>query len=73
MKGDRLMSGSELHPMRNFDPSQPAVLHDRLTDRMETWTGDDAADFRERSVSRPDGTVEWGRFLFDGWGNVLGG
>jgi hypothetical protein len=59
--------------MRDFDPSQPAVLHDRVTDRMETWTGDDATDFRERSVSRPDGTVEWGRFLFDGWGNVLGG
>jgi hypothetical protein len=59
--------------MRDFDPSQPAVLHDRVTDRMETWTGDDAADFRQRSVARPDGTVKWGRFLFDGWGNVLGG
>ena len=41
----------ELHPMRDFDPSQPAILHDRVTDRIETWTGEHTADFRERSVS----------------------
>jgi hypothetical protein len=78
MKGGRLISKSEaprpeLHLMRDFDLSQPAILHDRLTDRIETWTGERAAEFRERSVSRSDGTVEWDRFLFDGWGNVLGG
>ena len=78
MKGDWLMSGSgtsrpELRPMRDFDPSQPAILHDRVTDRIETWTGEYAADFRARSVSRSDGSVEWDHFLFDGWGNVLGG
>jgi hypothetical protein len=68
------MSRSDgLHPMRDFDPAQPAVLHDRKTDCIETWTGEQAADFRARSVFRPDGTVEWDRFVFDGWGNVLGG
>ena len=67
------MKPASLHPMRDFDPSQPAILHDRVTDRMETWTGDHAADFREHSVTRPDGTVRWDRFIFDGWGNVLGG
>jgi len=67
------MTQPTLHPMRDFDPSQPAILHDRLTDRIETWTGEHAADFRERSVFKEDGTVKWDRFIFDGWGNVLGG
>jgi hypothetical protein len=32
---------------------------------------EDAADY---SVdARPDGTVECRQFVFDGWGNVLGG
>jgi hypothetical protein len=63
----------ELKPMATFDPAEPAILHDRLTDKIETWTGEDALDYRQNAVSKPDGTVEWRRFLFDGWGNVLGG
>jgi hypothetical protein len=62
-----------LRPMREFDPSEPALLHDRVTQRIETWTGELANDFRERSVSQEDGSVKWDRFIFDGWGNVLGG
>ncbi len=59
--------------MTTFNPSEPAILHDRPTDKIETWTGEDVADYRKSAVSKPDGTVEWGRFIFDGWGNVLGG
>ncbi len=63
----------ELRPMTTFDPSQPAILHDRFTDKIETWTGEDAADYRENAIVEADGTVEWRGFVFDGWGDVLGG
>ena len=63
----------ELESMATFDPSEPAIVHDHVTDRIETWTGEDAADYRENAVSKPDGTVAWRHFVFDGWGNVLGG
>src|SRR6476659_403628 len=59
-----------LKSMTTFNPSEPAILHDRLTDKIETWNRDDAADYRKSAVSKSDGTVEWRRFIFDGWGNV---
>ena len=62
-----------LHPMRDFNPAEPAVLHDLLSDTIVAWSGDDAADFRRSFVVRDDGTIAWREFVFDGWGNVLGG
>lgn len=61
----------ELKSMATFNPSEPAIFHDRLTDKIETWTGEDAVDYRQNAVAKPDGTVEWRRFLFDGWGTGL--
>jgi len=62
-----------LRPMADFDPSEPAILHDSRTDCIVTWTGEDVATYREKAIARPDGTVEWSGYIFDGWGNVLGG
>jgi hypothetical protein len=62
-----------LHPMTGFNPSEPAILHDLATDRIITWTGDQADDFRRVGMPRDDGTVAWRQYVFDGWGNVLGG
>jgi transposase-like protein len=62
-----------LRPMKTFNAYEPAIIHDRETDKMETWTGEHAADFGASAIFNPDGTVEWRSFLFDGWGNVLGG
>jgi hypothetical protein len=59
--------------MPGFDPSEPAILHDRLTDTTQTWTGENAADFRRNSRTLADGGIAWRGFEFDGWGNVLGG
>jgi hypothetical protein len=67
------MTAKHLRPMKTFDPWQPAILHDSLSDSIETWTGEHAADYLLRSKLLPDGTVEWRDFQFDGWGNVLGG
>jgi hypothetical protein len=64
---------SGLKPMATFNPSEPAILHDSLTDKIKTWTGEDTEDFRKTAIVRPEGTIEWRQFVFDGWGNVLGG
>ncbi|MDQ8728306.1 hypothetical protein [Bradyrhizobium sp. LHD-71] len=59
--------------MHDFNPFEPAVLHDRLTDTIITWSGEDAAAFRIHGVECEDGTIAWQGYIFDGWGNVLGG
>jgi hypothetical protein len=68
-----MMTSASLHPMADFNPSEPAILHDRATDEIVTWTGEQAGDFRRSSRARDDGTVAWREYVFDGWGNVLGG
>ena len=67
------MTHATLRPMDAFDPSEPAILHDRLTDTIITWTADQADDYRRASRPGGDGTVAWKAYIFDGWGNVLGG
>ncbi|MBR0961769.1 hypothetical protein JQ566_30980 [Bradyrhizobium japonicum] len=67
------MTHSSLRPMTDFDPTEPAILHDRLSDTIITWTADQADDYRRASRPAADGTVAWKTYLFDGWGNVLGG
>ncbi|WP_247437954.1 hypothetical protein [Bradyrhizobium sp. 139] len=67
------MTHSSLRPMDAFDPTEPAILHDRLSDAIITWTTEEADDYRRASRPREDGTVVWKAYVFDGWGNVLGG
>jgi len=62
-----------LHSMSSFNPSEPAILHDQVSDAILAWSGEDADAFRSGRVVREDGTVAWKGFVFDGWGNVLGG
>ena len=59
--------------MQDFDPKKPAILHDRVSDRMIPWTGDDFEDFEKYAEPQGQGLVAWQDFLFDGWGNPLGG
>jgi hypothetical protein len=66
-------AASALHPMKDFDASEPAILHDRISDTIITWSGEQAIAFRRSRVIREDGSVEWNGYVFDGWGNVLGG
>ncbi len=61
----------ELRPMFSFNPSEPAILHDRIIDNIETWTGEEEADYRENSVTLSDGTVAGSSSRR--MGNVLGG
>jgi hypothetical protein len=59
--------------MGEFDPAEPAILHDRLNDRIIVWTGELGDRYVDGSRPRSDGIVEWDGLLLDGWGNVLGG
>jgi len=56
--------------MSEFDPTQPAVLHDKISGKMIPWSGEEAARFLS---ARPAEGIKLGQFLFDGWGNPLGG
>jgi hypothetical protein len=62
-----------LHPMKDFDPGEPAILHDAVNDCIVTWDWERADDFRKYAVYDAEGRVAWQGHLFDGWGNVLGG
>jgi hypothetical protein len=59
--------------MTDFDPSEPAILHDRISDTIIAWSGEEADAFRRSCVQREDGALAWNGYEFDGWGNVLGG
>jgi hypothetical protein len=59
--------------MSTFDPSQPALLHDQLNDKMIAWTGEDLAHWREHAESASHGVVGWDGLLLDGWCEPLGG
>jgi hypothetical protein len=37
---------SSLRPMDAFNPAEPAVLHDLVSDTIVTWTADQAEDYR---------------------------
>jgi hypothetical protein len=62
-----------LRPMAEFDPSEPAILHDSRTDSILTWAGENAGSYREEAITHSDGTVEWSGYVLDGWDGVLGG
>jgi len=62
-----------LRPMAEFNPAEPAILHEALTDEIVPWDWEQAQDFRETALFGKDGSVRWRGQVFDGWGNVLGG
>jgi hypothetical protein len=62
-----------LRPMKDFNPSEPAILHDVLNAKIITWDWELADDWRKNAVHDHDGRAVWGGIVFDGWGNVLGG
>lgn len=54
--------------MNDFDPSRPALVHDRLSDRVLEWSPSWATDYTEwhREHAR-DGAVAFNGLLLDGW------
>lgn len=60
--------------MSEFDPTQPALVHDQLNDQTFTW--DRARHGRDWQRSPPapwgPGVVEWDGLLLDGWRPIDG-
>ncbi len=59
----------ELRSMASSDPSEPAILHDCISGKIETWTG----EFERIPLRGRMGPSPKRDFVFDGWGHVLGG
>jgi hypothetical protein len=59
--------------MKDFDPSEPAILHDRVSNTIIAWSGEQAVAFQSSCVARENGSLAWNGYEFDGWGHVLGG
>jgi len=59
---------SFMRPMREFDPDQPARLHEALNDKIFTWRTAWAGEWRRNAVAnKVDGSVSWDGLIFDGW------
>jgi hypothetical protein len=57
-----------LRPMREFDPAQPAMVHDQLNDDTFEWEPEKYREHYERYAQAwSPGIVEWDGLLLDGW------
>jgi hypothetical protein len=60
-----------MNPMSTFDPSNPAMVHDRLNDRTFQWVpAAMEASYRQDAVIVGD-VVEWDGWQLDGWQDVV--
>ena len=48
--------------MVTFDPTQPALVHDQINDRIVEWKPEWASTWPDRSAHAP-GVVEWDGLL----------
>jgi hypothetical protein len=58
---------SLLRPMSEFDPSEPAIVHDRRTDRAIPWSPDFEWEFKRRAKQDAPGVIAFEGLLLDGW------
>ncbi len=57
-----------MRPMKEFDPSAPAMVHDRLNDRTFEWSpASMQANYRRYAVEVAPGVIEWDGWQLDGW------
>lgn len=56
-----------LNPMRDFDPSRPAMVHDRLEGRTFEWSPDWLDEYRNYATEHGPGVIEFDGVLLDGW------
>jgi hypothetical protein len=55
-------------PMSEFDPSKPALVHDKLNDQVIDWRPErHGADYKAGHRDFGDGVIEWDGLLLDGW------
>jgi hypothetical protein len=54
-------------PMREFDPSEPALVHDRRTNRLIPWEPAFRHSFARQARELEPGVVAYDGLLLDGW------
>jgi hypothetical protein len=60
--------GIAMHPMKEFDPTKPAMVHDRLNDRTFEWKpATMQANYEKYADPHGPGVIEWDGLLLDGW------
>ena len=64
------MPSRVLRPMSEFDPSEPATLHDRRNDRMIAWSPAFEWEFKRHARQHEPGVVVFEGLLLDGWKQV---
>jgi hypothetical protein len=50
-----------------FDPSAPAMVHDRLNDRTFEWSPGMRAHYEQYAREIAPGVIAWDGLLLDGW------
>jgi len=58
---------SVCRPMREFDPSEPALVHDRRTNRLIPWEPAFRHSFARQARELEPGVVAYDGLLLDGW------
>jgi hypothetical protein len=61
---------SPFRPMTQFDPSRPALVHDRLNAKTFEWTPEWRVSFERYKREAGLGIVSWDGLLLDGWAPI---
>ena len=56
-----------MHPMKEFDPTKPAMVHDRLNDKTFEWLPEWQASYKWHAKEVGPGVISWDGVLLDGW------
>jgi len=54
-------------PMSEFDPSEPALVHDLRHDRLLPWSPSFQRSYRRTARELAPGVVDFDGLLLDGW------
>ena len=58
--------------MTQFDPSRPALVHDRLNAKTFEWSPEWRVSFERYKREAGLGIVSWDGLLLDGWAPIEG-
>jgi hypothetical protein len=61
-----------LKPMSEFDPSEPALLHDALNDRTIPWDPDFKLSYEKQAIRLNTTMVAYDGIFLDGWTAIEG-
>jgi hypothetical protein len=63
-----IQEGIAMNPMKEFDPTKPAMVHDRLNDRKFEWKpATMQANYEKYAEAFGPDVIKWDGLLLDGW------